>query len=308
MKKILITGGAGFIGSHVADIFLENNYEVVVIDNLSSGQKKNISQRAIFYEADICDAKKIEEIFYREKPEIVSHHAAQINVRVSLEQPEEDARVNIMGGLNILNACIKNDVQHFLFASTGGAIYGETQNIPTPETEKEVPPSPYGIAKLSFEKYLEFYRKIHGLSYTILRYANVYGPRQNAKGEAGVVSIFITKLLRNETCIINGDGVQTRDFVFVKDVAKANFLAAERRIQEVFNIGTAQETDVNTLYSTIAKSLGDKSSAQNTPSVAGEIQRSCLDFSRIAKILGWKPSFSLENGIAETVQYFQENS
>lgn len=302
MKKILITGGAGFIGSAVTDLFLANNFSVVVVDNLSTGSRKNIPSAAKFYEADICDATKIDEIFQKEKPEIVCHHAAQINVRVSLEDPRRDAEVNILGGINVLNSAKKFGVKKFIFASTGGAMYGETEKIPTPEAEISKPESPYGIGKFAFEKYLE----ISGMSTTILRYANVYGPRQNAHGEAGVVAIFCEKMLRGETPRINGDGTQTRDFVFVQDVARANLLAVKNPEKSgIFNIGTGYQTSVNEVFSEIQKHFSQKFLPTKSPAIKGELQKSALDFEKAKRTFAWSSKMNFADGIAETVAFFR---
>ncbi len=307
MKKILITGGAGFIGSHIADTLLDHGFEVVILDDLSSGNPKNIPQQARFYQADICDQGALEEIFQAENPEIICHHAAQINVRTSLQDPQKDAQINILGGLNLLQKCQKYGVKKVIFASTGGAIYGETPNIPTPETEYSRPESPYGIAKFSFENYLHFFEKHFGISATILRYANVYGPRQNAKGEAGVVALFCNQMLHGEIPAINGDGEQTRDFVFVTDVARANLLAVQNpEISGVFNVGTGIETNVNAVFSEMGQCLGVSVSPKRNPTISGEIGRSCLDFEKIKNTFGWSPKVNFTDGIAKTVEYFQK--
>jgi UDP-glucose 4-epimerase len=222
--KILVTGGAGFIGSHVVDAYLELGHEVVVVDNLSSGSIENLNPKAKFYKMDIRDSD-IEDLFKNEKPDIVNHHAAQMDVRKSVEDPIYDADVNIIGSLNLLQNCIRYGVKKFIFASTGGAIYGEQDYFPADEEHPTRPLSPYGVAKLTVEKYLYFYKEVHGLNYVVLRYANIYGPRQNPHGEAGVVAIFTSKMLKGEQPVINGDGFQTRDYTFVGDVVRANVLA-----------------------------------------------------------------------------------
>jgi len=234
--KILVTGGAGFIGSHVVDAYLELGHEVVVVDNLSSGSIENLNPKAKFYEMDIRDSD-IEDLFKNEKPDVVNHHAAQMDVRKSVEDPIYDADVNIIGSLNLLQNCIKYGVKKFIFASTGGAIYGEQDYFPADEEHPTRPLSPYGVAKLTVEKYLYFYKEVHGLNYVVLRYANIYGPRQNPHGEAGVVAIFTSKMLKGEQPVINGDGFQTRDYTFVGDVVRANVLALSYEKSDVFNIG-----------------------------------------------------------------------
>jgi len=305
MPKILITGGAGFIGSTVADFFLENDFEVVVVDNLSTGNFKNVPQKAKFYRADILDEKAIFEIFQTEKPDVLCHHAAQINVRLSLENPKKDAEINILGGLNLLKIAEKFGVKKIIFASTGGAIYGETDDLPTPENHFPDPKSPYGIAKFCFEKYLE----ISKIPATILRYGNVFGPRQNARGEAGVVAIFCEKMIRGENPKINGDGAQTRDFVFVDDVARANIAAAKNpEISGIFNVGTGIEKSVNDVFFEIQKHFPQKFSPEKSPKISGEIQKSCLDFQKIKRAFGWSPKVNFADGIAKTVEFFSQKN
>ena len=302
--KILVTGGAGFIGSHITDLLIKNNYAVVIIDNLSSGKKENLNSEAKFYQGDICDLEFLEKVFAKEKPEIVDHHAAQINVRTSLENPQFDAEVNIKGSLNLLEMSKKYGVKKFIFASTGGAIYGDTDNRPTPENELPKPVSPYGIAKFSVENYLHYYNLVWGLNYTALRYSNVYGPRQNPHGEAGVVSIFLEKIKKNETCLINGNGAQTRDYVFVKDVARANLMAIESDFVGSLNVGTSKETSVNELFQTIAKNLNKKVESSNRDAPKGEQQTSCLSYAKIQAEFGWEPKVELGEGIKETLEFF----
>ncbi len=314
-EKALVTGGAGFIGSWVVDKLIEKNYEVVVIDNLSTGSKDNLdlnNENIIFYEEDIKNKDEIEKIFKKEKPDYVFHLAAQINVRESIKNPEEDARTNILGSLNILNNCVRHGVRKIIFSSTGGAIYGDDVKIPTPETAKEKPMSPYGIAKLTIENYLEFYKNVSGLNYAVLRYSNVYGPRQNAKGEAGVVAIFIEKLLlqdENQKPIINGSGEQTRDYVYVSDVADANILALEKNLFGIYNVGTGKETSVNEIFQKFIKILGlqNKIKEIHGPAVKGEQMRSCLDYSKLQE-KGWAVNYDLNNGLKETADYFKNKN
>ena len=307
MSKILVTGGAGFIGSNVADNFVFLGHKVVIVDNLSTGFRENISPGAKFYKIDIR-SKKIEEIFKNEKIEVMCHHAAQIDVRKSVENPIQDARINIEGTLNLLNNCIKYKTRKVIFASTGGALYGEQDYFPADEKHPERPLSPYGIAKLAIEKYLYFYKEVFGLNYISLRYANVYGPRQNPWGEAGVVAIFTKKLLSGEKAIINGNGKQTRDFVYVKDVVKANLSALNYPESDYFNIGTGIESDVNNIFRLLKGKTGYKQKEIHGPAKPGEQKRSVLDYSKAKKLLGWSPEFSLENGIQETVKYYREKN
>lgn len=302
--KILITGGAGFIASHIAERYIELGHEVVIVDNLVTGKRENLPPKAIFYEVDICDSK-LSKIFEKEKPDIVNHHAAQMDVRKSVDDPIYDATVNVLGGLNVMQNCVKHDVQKVIFASTGGAIYGEQDYFPADENHALRPLSPYGITKLTTEKYLYFYQQSYGLKYTILRYANVYGPRQNPHGEAGVVAIFSTKILKGEQPVINGDGKQTRDYIYVGDVVKAGEIALNSADNKIYNIGTGFETDVNVLFNKIKEAMGKDVPEVHGPAKAGEQLRSVLDASLIQKEQGWKPNVSLDNGLKMTVEFFQ---
>jgi UDP-glucose 4-epimerase len=302
--KILITGGAGFIGSHIADRYIDLGHEVVIVDNLVTGQKENIPPKATFYEMDICD-QALKQIFEKEKPEIVSHQAAQMDVRKSVDDPIYDATVNVLGGLNLFQNCVKYNVKKVLFASTGGAIYGEQDYFPADEKHPVRPLSPYGITKLTTEKYLYFYLQTYNLNHTILRYANVYGPRQNPHGEAGVVAIFSTKILKGEQPVINGDGKQTRDYVYVGDVVAANAIALKKANNKIYNIGTGIETDVNILFNKIKGAMGKNVPEVHGEAKAGEQLRSVLDNSLIQKEQGWKPNVSLDDGLKMTVEFFR---
>ncbi|MFH1968254.1 MAG: NAD-dependent epimerase/dehydratase family protein [bacterium] len=302
--KCLITGGAGFIASHLVDKLIEKGHKVAVIDNLSTGKKENLNSKADFHKADIQDAK-ISQIFKKTKPDIVFHYAAQIDVRKSVENPVDSAKTNILGSLNILENCKKFRVKKIVFASTGGAIYGEAGIVPTPEDYTPQPLSPYGIEKFIVEHYLNFYKKEYNLDYLILRFANVYGPRQNSKGEAGVIAIFCDKILKGENPVINGDGKQTRDFVFVDDVVTANILGIKKNKTGIFNIGTSKETDINTIFQKINKFFGSKYKEIHVPGKKGEQERSCLDFKNAQKLLGWKPKYNLDKGLEETKKWFE---
>ncbi len=305
--KILITGGAGFIGSHIADRYLTLGHEVVVVDNYATGKKENLNPKVRFYEIDIRDQKAVAEVFAEEKPEILNHHAAQMDVRKSVADPLYDAQVNILGLLHLLDAGVKNGLKKVIFASSGGVVYGDADILPTPETyEPKHPLSPYGVAKLTSEHYLYFYYQNYHLPYVALRYANVYGPRQDPFGEAGVVAIFTQKLLKGEQPVINGDGKQTRDYVYVGDVVEANVLALEKEVNAGINIGTAKETSVNELFKLLVTLTGTKFSEVHGPAKPGEQKRSVLNPYQAQKILGWQEKVSLEQGLKETVEFFKK--
>ncbi len=304
MARIILTGGAGFIGSHITDRFIREGHRVTVIDNLSTGFEKNINAKAGFYKVDITSLV-IDKIFQKEKPEVLCHHAAQIDVRKSVDDPIFDAEVNILGSLNLLRSCIRHKVKKVVFASTGGAIYGEQDCFPADENHPTRPLSPYGVAKLSVENYLRYYSQLYGLDYVSLRYANVYGPRQNPWGEAGVVAIFAQRMLSRSKTVINGDGKQTRDYVYVEDVVRANLLALKYPKSDVFNIGTAKETDVNTIFKLIRTEAGSVQKEVHAPPKPGEQRRSVLDFSRAKMKLRWGPKTSLKEGITQTIDYFR---
>ena len=302
--KILITGGAGFIGSHVADLLIENNFDVSIVDNLSSGKLENINPKARFYKCDARDSE-IFKIIEIEKPQIVIHNAAQLSVRNSVDDPLNDASINIIGGLNVLEACRKIKVRKIIFASSGGVVYGEQQYFPADENHPTKPISPYGVAKLSFEKYLFYYNYIFGIKYICLRYANVYGPRQDPHGEAGVVAIFSKKLLNNEQPVINGDGKQTRDYVYVKDVAAANLSAIRNDFVGEINIGTGIETDVNNVFDILKKAAGKKDLKEvHGPAKTGEQERSVLSYKKAQTILGWEPKVKIKEGLTRTFEWF----
>lgn len=303
--KILVTGGAGFIGSCIVDMLLKENHRVSVIDNLSSGKIENLNTRAVFYRESLSNHEKIAEILEKEKPEIVYHLAAQINIRKSLENPVEDAKINIIDTLNLLNLSVKNKVNHFIFSSTGGAIYGDTIEIPTQESVEARPLSPYGISKLAIEKYLHFYNKFHGLKYTILRYSNVYGPKQNSEGEAGVISIFLNQMLKKRHPTIFG-GIQTRDFVFVRDVARANLLALNDDKSETYNICTGKETDIIGIFEKLNKYFDNKFEPE-FKEMKGEQLRSCLSYEKASRLLGWQPEIKLDEGLDKTYCWFLKN-
>ena len=302
--KILITGGAGFIASHVADAFIEAGHDVVILDDLSTGFEKNINPKAKFVKLNICD-KEVENLFKEEKFDVVNHHAAQMDVRRSVADPAFDANTNIIGTINLLQNSIKHGVKKFMFASTGGAVYGEQEYFPADENHPTNPVSPYGISKLSVEKYLFFYYNEYNLNYTILRYANIYGPRQNPFGEAGVVAIFSSKMLKGEQPVINGTGEQTRDYVFVKDVVKANLITLDDTRSDVYNVGTSKETDVNYLFNTLNEIIGKNYEEKHGPAAPGEQMRSVITSGKMFNKFNWKPSTELKEGLKETVEYFR---
>lgn len=302
--KILVTGGAGFIASQIADNFIDDGHEVCILDNLSTGYKLNINPKAKFYQRDICDYD-ISKIFEAEKFDVVNHHAAQIDVRKSVSDPVYDANVNILGTINLLQNCIRTGVKKFMFASTGGAVYGEQDYFPADENHPTKPVSPYGITKLTIEKYLYFYNVEYKLKYSILRYANVYGPRQNPFGEAGVVAIFSNKLIRNETPVINGDGKQTRDYVFVKDVVKANQLLLNDESSDIFNVGTEIETNVNQVFNRLNEISGNNVKEKHGPAPKGEQLRSVISSEKMFNTFNWKPSVKIDEGLKITYDYFK---
>jgi len=302
--KILVTGGAGFIASHVADRYVSEGHQVVVVDDLSTGREVNLNPEATFYKMDIRDSG-IAGLFAKERIEVVVHHAAQMDVRRSVDDPRFDADVNIGGTINLLEQGRRHGVRRFIFASTGGAIYGEQDTFPADEDHAARPLSPYGISKFAGEKYLFYYKAIHGIEYVVLRYANVYGPRQNPHGEAGVVAIFTEKMLRGEQPLINGDGGQTRDYVYVDDVVEANYRALNAGEGGTFNIGTALETDVNTLFRMLSSKTENAAREKHGPAKEGEQRRSVIDWKRAEAVLGWRPKVPLEKGLSETVDYFR---
>ncbi|MCU0344353.1 MAG: NAD-dependent epimerase/dehydratase family protein [Ignavibacterium sp.] len=304
--KILVTGGAGFIASQIADAFIEEGHQVVILDDLSTGFEKNINPKAKFIKANICD-KNLVKLFESEKFDVVNHHAAQMDVRRSVKDPEFDATTNILGTINLLQNCVEYGVKKFMFASTGGAVYGEQDYFPADEKHNQQPKSPYGISKLAVEKYLYFYNSEYNLNYTILRYANIYGPRQNPFGEAGVVAIFSTKLLKGEQPVINGHGKQTRDYVFVGDVVKANLLGLNDEASDVYNIGTGLETDVNQLFHYINNITKAGKEEKHGPAAAGEQLRSVITSDKLFNKFGWRPSTKLEDGLKITVDFFKDN-
>ncbi len=314
--RILITGGAGFIGSQIAAAYVRDGHEVAVLDNFRTGSKRNLPAGVALFVGDISQAADVEGAFQHFQPEVVSHYAAQLDVRHSLEDPAHDAATNVLGGLNVLLQAAKFNVRRFIFASSGGAIYGNTERLPADETTAVQPLSPYGLTKWTFESYLHIWRQVHGLTSVILRYANVYGPRQNADGEAGVIAIFSRRLLRGKSCMIYGDGHSTRDYVYVGDVVRANQLALTAGDGGTFNIGTGCQTTIRTVFDTVhgavdrirgAEENGPKEPVQ-APARAGEVSHSALDNRRARETLGWTPQTAFGEGVTRTVEWFHQNA
>ena len=338
---VLVTGGAGFIGSHIVDLFIENNYKVVIVDDLSSGREENINKKARFYKLNITDQKGLTEVFKQEKPDYVCHEAAQISVSFSVRDPLFDAQTNIFGSLNLLQCCVNHQVKGIVFASSGGAIYGEPEHFPISEDYPFRPQSPYGISKVAIEYYLDFYKKNYNLDYVSLRYGNVYGPRQDPYGEAGVIAIFIEKMLKGEIPTINGDGEYIRDYIYVEDVAQANLLALQNmvksskvvreiekakekakekeKVAEIkaksepeielngFNLGIERGVSVNEIFYILKEIIKFPHPAHYGPPRAGDLRKNILDCHLIKDVLGWQPQFDFSAGLEKTVRWFKEN-
>jgi UDP-glucose 4-epimerase len=303
--KILVTGGAGFIGSNVVDAYLAAGHEVAVLDNLSTGKKENLNPKARFYQVDLT-ADNLAAVVAEFAPDVINHHAAQIDVRKSVSDPVYNARVNELGTLNLLQAAVQAKVKKIIFASTGGAIYGEVEKkAGADEKHPQEPISPYAITKRSVEMYLYAYWKLYGLPFTVLRYGNVFGPRQDPLGEAGVIAIFCGKMLKGETPTIYGDGEQLRDYVYVGDVAAANLIALEQGTGETYNIGTGKGTSVNQLFAVLKELLQFPANALYAAPRAGELFRSVLSSRKIKKELGWKPRFSVKKGLKQTLKWYR---
>jgi len=302
--KVLVTGGAGFIASHIVDAYVERGHEVFILDDLSTGQKPNLNPKATFHQVDIADAKAV-KLIEQIKPDLLNHHAAQMDVRHSVADPQFDARVNILGFINLLEACKNAGTKKIIFASSGGAVYGEQETFPAAEDHPTRPASPYGVSKRTGELYLSYYQQAFGMPYIALRYANVYGPRQSNRGEAGVVAIFISLLLAGKIPVINGDGKQTRDYVYVGDVVNANVAALTSPYVGEINIGTGVETEVVTLYELLRQGAGSKLEARHGPAKIGEQRRSCIAAQRAAGIFGWQPQVSLREGLERTIAYYR---
>ncbi len=303
--RIVVTGGAGFIGSHLVDRLIEEGHEVSIVDDLSTGKKKNLNPKAEFYKLDIL-SPKIGRMFTKQRPETIFHLAAQMDVRRSVKDPIFDGQVNILGTVNLLEQAVKIGTKRVIFASSGGAVYGEQERFPATEEHPTHPLSPYGISKLAAEHYLYYYGKTYGLQWTSLRFGNVFGPRQDPFGEAGVVAIFTLKLLQNEQPVINGTGKQTRDYVAVDDVVEANMAVLNSGVNDTFNVGTGRETSVNQLFHSLAEAVGSPTKERYGPERRGEQLRSCLDASKLSRAADWEPRLSLADGLKRTVEYFRE--
>lgn len=304
--KILVTGGAGFIASHLVDRLIAEGHRVVVVDNLSAGRRENVNPKALFYEVDICDAASLEEVFRKETPEVVDHHAAHVNVRKSVEMPAYDANINILGSLNLCELSKKYRVKKFVYISTGGAVYGEPKVLPVNETCPIEPLSQYGVSKHTVEHYLSIFYKLYGLNFTILRYPNVYGPRQSPHGEAGVVAIFSELLLQNIRPTIFGDGSKTRDYLYVDDIINANTIVLNNTgIGEIYNLGWGREISDLEVFHTVRRALSSDIEPIFSKKRPGEIDHISLDSSKATKELKWKPKVSFEEGIKRAVQYYK---
>jgi UDP-glucose 4-epimerase len=300
--KVLVTGGAGFIGSHVVDMLLDSGHEVVVVDNLSTGRRSNLNPRAKFYHLDIR-SPELESVFELERPEVVDHHAAQADVRRSMVDPLFDAEVNILGSIKLAQHSMKYGVRKFIHISSGGAAYGEPEYLPCDENHPVQPLCPYGASKYTFELYLHLFKVAYGLDYTVIRYPNVYGPRQDPQGEAGVVAIFAGQMMRRQPVTINGDGEQVRDYVYVTDCAGANLMVLKSGSGRIYNLGYGTGTTVNQIFAYLAEITEYTQEANYGPAKAGETYRIYLDARRAGAELGWKPTMGLQEGLQKTVVY-----
>ena len=303
--NILITGGAGFIGSSIADAYRDAGHDIVIVDNLSTGVLENVPKGAAFYQMDIRD-EGLTDIIEEHDIDIINHHAAQIDVRRSVDDPRYDLSVNVLGSLNVIEAALRHGISRFIFASSGGAGYGEQEYFPADEQHPIAPCSPYGITKVTVERYLHYFHLVSDLQYTVFRYTNVYGPRQNPHGEAGVVAIFCDKLLSGQDPVINGDGMQTRDYVYVDDVVRANLLALEMESSDTFNVSTNRETTVNEIFRVLNAAAGEPAEEKHAPAKPGEQQRSVCSYDKLRKHTGWEPMISIEDGLARTFAWFRE--
>ncbi len=306
--KILVTGGAGFIASHLVDHLITDGHQVVVVDNLSAGRRENLNPKAVFYEVDICNAGALEEVFKKEKPDMIDHHAAHVNVRKSVEMPVYDATINILGSLNLCELSRKYQVKKVVYISTGGAVYGEPKNLPVPETCTVDPLCQYGVSKHTVEHYLAIFHRLYGMNFTVLRYPNVYGPRQSPHGEAGVIAIFSELIIQNKRPTIFGDGSKTRDYVFVSDVVDANVIVLNDKIGtgEIYNLGWGKEITDLEVFQTVRKALSSRVEPIFDQKRPGEIDHISLDSSKATRVLGWRPKVPFEEGVKLSVAYYQK--
>lgn len=303
--KTLVTGGAGFIASHLVDRLIDEGHSVVVVDNLSAGRFENVNKSATFYKIDICNSTALELIFKKERPEVVNHHAAQVNVRKSVDTPMYDANVNILGSLNLCELSRKFQVKKFIYASTGGAVYGEPKSLPVKETCPVEPISQYGVSKHTVEHYLYIFYKLYGLNFTVLRYPNVYGPRQSPHGEAGVIAIFSEQILKNKRPTIFGDGSKTRDYVYVGDIITANMTVLNNSGNgEIYNLGWGKEITDYEVFETVRRALLSNIEPIFGQKRPGEIEHISLDSSKATKALGWKPKITFEEGVNLATKYY----
>ncbi len=302
--NVLVTGGAGFIGSSIADAYRDLGHNVIILDNLSTGVLSNVPKGSAFYQMDIRD-EGVDDILREHSVEVINHHAAQIDVRRSVEDPRYDLSVNVLGSLNLIEAGVRHGIRRFIFASSGGAGYGEQEYFPADEKHPIAPCSPYGITKVTVERYLYYYHLVKNLPYTVLRYTNVFGPRQNPHGEAGVVAIFADKLLRGEEAVINGDGLQTRDYVYISDVVRANVRVLGMEDSDVFNVCTNVETNVNEIFQGINLALGSPAEEKHGPAMDGEQLRSVCTYEKIRKRFDWNPEVAIGEGLEKTVEFFR---
>ncbi len=305
--KVMVTGGAGFIGSHLVDRLIQEGHEAVVVDNLSTGKRKQVNRAARFYKLDV-QSPRLERVFRKERPSVLMHLAAQMDIRRSVEDPIFDAQSNILGTINVLAQAVHHGSRKVVFASSGGAIYGEQEVFPAPESHPTRPLSPYGISKLAGEFYLAYYQQYTGIQYVSLRYSNVYGPRQDPHGEAGVVAIFTQKMLSGEQPIVNGTGRQTRDFVFVEDVVDAHLAVMGKDVQGCYNVGVGEETSINELFGMLADLTKSGSKQVHGPAKKGEQARSVVDSTKLRQELGWEPRTPLSEGLSRTVEFFRRQS
>jgi UDP-glucose 4-epimerase len=305
--KILVTGGAGFIGSHVVDAYLAAGHDVAVIDNLTTGSERNLNPDAQMHRLDLRDPAEVASVVEAFKPEVVNHHAAQAEVPRSVEDPAFDAQVNLIGGINLLKACVDHHVRKFIFISTGGALYGEPDVVPADEDHPVRPLSPYGTSKFCFEQYLGTFKRTFGLHYTVLRYSNIYGPRQDFQSEEGrVIAIFVSRMLAGRPVTIDGDGEQSRDMLYVGDVATANLAALDRGDGGTYHVSTGFDVTINELFRKLAVLTGYGQQPTHGPRRKGDVYRIALDNTRAQKELGWSPAISLEEGLTSTVDYFRQ--